>query len=55
MKFPRLVPSVAITICVEVLCFALIFDPWSQERFERMYRENARVLNPLLPTLSRID
>lgn len=55
MGGPSLIPSLLITIGVEILCFQLIFDPWAQERFERSCRENARLYNPLLNTLGRID
>jgi len=33
----------------------LLFDPWEHERFERAGRENARLLNPLLSYLNRVD
>lgn len=55
MKISSLISATLITLCVELISFQLIYDPWSIERFERVCRENARLYNPLLVHLTRID
>ncbi|CAD8075952.1 unnamed protein product [Paramecium sonneborni] len=55
MKIQSLLIQLLIFTTVQTISFQLLFDPWSQERFERMSRENARLFNPLLQILNRID
>ncbi|KAM3135773.1 hypothetical protein pb186bvf_012170 [Paramecium bursaria] len=40
---------------VQIISFQLLFDPWCHERYERMWRENARLFNPILQFNDRID
>ncbi|CAK68962.1 unnamed protein product (macronuclear) [Paramecium tetraurelia] len=55
MKTKHFLIQLLIFTTVQAISIQLLFDPWSQERFERMSRENARLFNPLLQVLNRID
>ena len=52
---PKLIPSLFIFLCIEIISFQLLLDPWAQERFTRICRENTRLYNPLLNQIPRIN
>lgn len=55
MKIENILVTSLLFVSVQTIAFQLLLDPWAAERFERLFRENARLFNPLLSLVSRID